>query len=134
MSAFRRTVGDNRGLALIEALCFRISDGIVGKPHLTPSELEPDSLGRPAMPLAKRAFFSTSLSLRQHLFKPPVEIFGTYRPSLSQNEVLAAKHRYDGVQRGGPVLFRGLLVVAGSFDIQAHREPFLRPREVDHRR
>src|SRR5258706_11953371 len=66
--------------------------------------------------------------------KPPRRLFGTYRPSLSKNKVLAAEHRYNGVQRGGPVLFRGLLVVAGSFDIQAHGKAFLRTRKVDHRR
>jgi hypothetical protein len=43
-------------------------------------------------------FFST-------LFKPLEEIFGAYRtslsrPSLSQNKVLAAKPRHNGVQRG----------------------------------
>jgi hypothetical protein len=59
---------------------------LVGKPHLTPSELEPDSLGLPAMPLAKRAFFSI-------LFKPLEKIFGTYRPSLSKSKVLAAKQQ-----------------------------------------
>jgi hypothetical protein len=46
---------------------------MVVKPHLTPSELEPDSLGLTVMPLAKTGFFST-------LFKPLGEIFGTYRP------------------------------------------------------
>jgi hypothetical protein len=75
------------------------------------------------MPLSKTGFFST-------LFKPLVEIFGTYRPSLSKSEVLAAKDSHNGVQRGGPVLFRGLLVVAGSFDIQAHGKAFLRTGQV----
>src|SRR6266550_1388728 len=54
------------GSSLSELACLSVpqsSGWIVDKPHLTPSELEPDSLGLPAMPLAKRAFFST-------LFKP----------------------------------------------------------------
>jgi len=34
---------------------------VVGKPHLTPSELEPDSLGLPAVPLSKRTFFQHPL-------------------------------------------------------------------------
>ena len=33
----------------------------VGKPHLTPSEFEPDSLGLPTMSLAKRGFFQHPL-------------------------------------------------------------------------
>jgi hypothetical protein len=75
-----------------------------------------------------------SSDFSSRLFKPPRRFFGTYGPSLRKNKILAAKHRYNGIQRGGPVLFRGLLVVACSFDIQTYREAFLRTGQVDHRR
>ena len=55
------------------------------------------------------------------------------RTSLAEGQLFAAQQRYDCVQSGCPVFFRGACIMAESLDVEADREALLRAGEVNQR-